>query len=68
MTQDISFQQEGNIELEIDYMAALLSKIGSEEFDKMEMKSKGVHKWNREELENIIKEFKGKCKEIENFS
>ena len=48
--------------------SALLSKIGSEEFDKMEMKSKGVHKWNREELENIIKEFKGKCKEIENFS
>ena len=57
--------EHGNL---YNYHKALLTKIGSEEFNKMEAKSKGVHKWNKEELENIIKEFKEKCKEIENFS
>ena len=58
----------GSVRFDVRNIHALLTKIGSEEFDKMEAKSKGVHKWNKEELENIIKEFKEKCKEIENFS
>ena len=50
------------------YHKELLNRIGSEEFNKLEQKSKGVHKWDKEELKNIIKEFKEKCKIIEDNS
>lgn len=56
--------QHGNL---FNYHKELLNRIGSEEFNKLEMKSKGVHKHDQEELKSLIKEFKQKCKEIENF-
>jgi len=57
--------EHGNL---FNYHKALLKRIGSEEFNNMEMMSKGVHKWSREELKEIIKEFKEKCKIIEDNS
>ena len=51
-----------------NYHKELLKRIGSEEFNKLEQRSKGVHKHDKEELKQLIKEFKQKCKEIENNS
>ena len=56
--------EHGNL---YNYHKELLIRIGSEEFNKLEMKSKGVHKHDKEELKQMIKDFKQKCKEIENF-
>jgi hypothetical protein len=49
-----------------NYHKELLNRIGSEAFEKLEKQSKGVHKHDKEELKEIIKEYKKKCKEIEN--
>jgi len=56
--------EHGNL---FNYHKELLKRIGSEEFNKLEMQSKSVHKHDKEELKEMIKEFKQKCKEIENF-
>ena len=56
--------QHGNL---FNYHKELLKRIGSEEFNKLELQSKGVHKHDKEELKQLIKEFKQKCKEIEHY-
>ena len=50
------------------YHLRLLSRIGLKEFDDLEKQSNKIKKWDKEELKEIIKEYKQKCKEIENFS
>jgi len=57
--------QHGNL---FNYHKELLKRIGSEEFNNLELQSNGVHKHDKEELKQLIKEFKQKCKEIENNS
>ena len=54
--------EHGNL---FKYHQELLNRIGSEEFNKLELKSKGVQKYEKEELKRLIKLFKQKCKEIE---
>ena len=48
-----------------NYQKELINRIGQEEFNKLEAKSNKVNKWDKEELKEIIKDFKLKCKEIE---
>jgi len=50
------------------YHIRLLARIGLKEFEDLERQSKKMKKWDKEELKEIIKEYKQKCKEIENFS
>ena len=50
------------------YHIRLLSRIGLKEFEDLERQSNKMKKWDKEELKEIIKEYKQKCKEIENFS
>jgi len=57
--------EHGNL---YNYHKELLNRIGSEAFEKLEKQSKGIHKHEKEELKQIIKEYKKKCKEIENYS
>ena len=48
------------------YHIYLLTKIGLKEFEDLEKQSKKIKKWEKQELEEIIKEFKLKCRQIEN--
>ena len=57
--------EHGNL---FNYHKELLKRIGSKEFNNLELQSNGVHKHDKEELKQLIKEFKQKCKEIENNS
>jgi len=57
--------EHGNL---FNYHKELLKRIGSEEFNKLEQRSKGVHKHDKEELKKMIIEFKHKCKLIEDNS
>ena len=50
------------------YHLRLVSKIGLKEFDDLEKKSNIIKKWQKDELKEIIKLYKQKCKEIENNS
>lgn len=50
------------------YHIRLLTKIGLKEFDDLERQSKKMKKWEKDELKDIIKLYKQKCKEIENNS
>jgi hypothetical protein len=43
----------------------LVSKIGLKEFDDLEKQSYKTKKWEKDELKEIIKVYKQKCKEIE---
>tara|TARA_R110002110_G_scaffold42316_10_gene132955 strand:- start:926 stop:1453 length:528 start_codon:yes stop_codon:yes gene_type:complete len=57
--------EHGNL---YQYHKELLKRIGSEEFQRLENKSNGVRKFDKDELKEIIKLYKQKCKEIENNS
>ena len=50
------------------YHIRLLTKIGLKEFEDLERQSKKMKKWEKDELKDIIKLYKQKCKEIENNS
>jgi len=57
--------EHGNL---FNYHKELLNRIGSEQFNKLEQRSKGVHKHDKEELKEMIIEFKKKCKLMEQNS
>tara|TARA_R100000734_G_scaffold3152_1_gene2953 strand:- start:530 stop:1060 length:531 start_codon:yes stop_codon:yes gene_type:complete len=57
--------EHGNL---YQYHIRLLTKIGLKEFEDLEKQSKKMKKWEKDELKDIIKLYKQKCKEIENNS
>jgi len=46
------------------YQANLMKKIGEKEFDLLRVRSNMVRKWYEWELEELIKYYKDKCKEL----
>jgi len=54
--------EHGNL---YQYHLKLISKIGLKEFDDLEKQSYKTKKWEKDELKEIIKVYKQKCKEIE---
>ena len=49
------------------YQKELINRIGQDEFNDLELKSKKISKWDKENLKKIIKDYKEKCKEIEKY-
>ena len=46
----------------LEYRKGLIAKIGQERYDKLEAESKSKKSYTKEELKNIIKNFKEKCR------
>lgn len=46
----------------LEYRKGLIDKIGQERYDKLEAESKEKKSYTKEELKNIIKKFKEKCR------